>query len=241
MTNKPSPPVEELGPLDWRIAITDHAGRPTPEFQRRWNTQRGDNALISNITTGSGAPTNPPLQNGYEYIDIAATPPVIYVAVNGSWVKVGVYAFIQLTDTPHSYAGAAGEFVRVNLAGTGLEFSSVLNKFGAAFSSQDISTKPISTVIARFSSPIAWTLPAAPTGFVEGKVDVAPTVDTLLDLRKDGTSFGSAKWAAGTTVPTLICASSVSFAAGDYLDLATPANLNGMKGAFGLSIVGTNP
>lgn len=27
-----------IGPMDWRIGITDKQGRPTPEFQRRWNS-----------------------------------------------------------------------------------------------------------------------------------------------------------------------------------------------------------
>ena len=39
--------AQDTGPLDWRIAITDKAGRPTPEFQRRWAIQRNNNGLIT--------------------------------------------------------------------------------------------------------------------------------------------------------------------------------------------------
>src|SRR5579859_3210003 len=49
------PPVatpKDLGPLDCRTPIVDSAGRPSPEFQRRWQLQRGNNDLI-------GTPANP--------------------------------------------------------------------------------------------------------------------------------------------------------------------------------------
>lgn len=44
----------DLGPLDWRVAIVDSGGRPTPEFQRRWNTQRNNNTLIGSIGGTNG-------------------------------------------------------------------------------------------------------------------------------------------------------------------------------------------
>jgi hypothetical protein len=39
--------TNDLGPLDWRVSITDKEGRPSPEFQRRWNAQRRNNGLIA--------------------------------------------------------------------------------------------------------------------------------------------------------------------------------------------------
>lgn len=49
----------DLGPLDWRMAITDASGRPTPEFQRRWATQRTNNGLIvSKFIELEDAPTS---------------------------------------------------------------------------------------------------------------------------------------------------------------------------------------
>lgn len=42
--------VKDLGPLDWRVSIVDQAGKPSPEFQRRWNSQRSNNTLISTVT-----------------------------------------------------------------------------------------------------------------------------------------------------------------------------------------------
>lgn len=38
--------VENLGPLDWRIPIVTPEGRPTAEFQRRWEIQIGNDGEI---------------------------------------------------------------------------------------------------------------------------------------------------------------------------------------------------
>lgn len=81
---------KDTGPLDWRIAITDKAGRPTPEFQRRWAIQRANNNLIGSVTLGSGVPSNvPPPADGAEYIDISTTPFTLYVGSGGIWNQVG--------------------------------------------------------------------------------------------------------------------------------------------------------
>lgn len=81
--------VKPLGPLDWRIAITDGNGRPTPEFQRRWNLQRSNNDMIG-VTIGDGPPTSVPDTDGLEYLDATHIPPILYVSSEGSWLQVGV-------------------------------------------------------------------------------------------------------------------------------------------------------
>lgn len=112
----------DVGPLDWRIGITDKAGRPTPEFQRRWNLQRNNNTFIGGLAIGEGAPTGVPV-DGQGYVDISAHPPTLYIGSAGDWVIVGVLDFTDLKDVPHSYTGAALELVQVNSAATGLQFS----------------------------------------------------------------------------------------------------------------------
>lgn len=114
----------DIGPLDWRIAITDGNGKPTAEFQRRWNTQRNNNSLISTITVADTAPTTPVPADGNGYVNTATTPPTFYVSSDGQWVEIGVYQFIQLSDAPNSYTGANGNLVQVNSGATGLQFSS---------------------------------------------------------------------------------------------------------------------
>lgn len=117
------PLAKDLGPLDWRIAITDKNGRPTPEFQRRWNTQRSNNALIGTITFGSGAPPADPVpDDGALYVDDSGEPYTIYVGEDGEWHKSGVTLFTELTDVPHAYTASGSYIVRVKVDMTGLEF-----------------------------------------------------------------------------------------------------------------------
>lgn len=113
--------AQDTGPLDWRIAITDAAGRPTPEFQRRWAIQRANNALIGAVMTGAGAPITIP-EDGDEYIDVSVTPYVFYFGLNDTWHQVGVKFFLDLADVPHSYSGQGLKLVRVNSGATALEF-----------------------------------------------------------------------------------------------------------------------
>lgn len=127
-------PILDTGPLDWRIGIVDTNGRPTPEFQRRWNTQRQNNGLITPTTVAVGAPVSPAPADGSEYVDIGASPPALYVASSANWIKVGVYSFLQLSDVPHAYTSSANKLVQVNTGATGLVFtdtSHILDTIGA--------------------------------------------------------------------------------------------------------------
>ncbi len=111
----------------------------------------------------------------------------------------------------------------------------------ATYSSGDISTAALGAVIGRVPSGFSWTFPATtstPAGYCEGEVDTAPSAQTDFDLLKDGVSVGTARWAASSRTPVLIKASDTAFATGDYLDVKTPGNLNGMAGAWGLALIG---
>jgi hypothetical protein len=123
-----------IPPLDWRSSITDQGGRPTPAFQRAWNSQRSINAAAGTVTLGSGVPTVPPAADGSEYVDISTTPFTLYVGSDGSFHQTGVKIFTDLADVPHSYTGSSDFLLRVNSTGTGLEFvsiSSVLDGIGS--------------------------------------------------------------------------------------------------------------
>lgn len=122
--------VKDTGPLDWRIAIVSQDGRPTPEFQRRWATQRTNNSLIGAITLGMGIPTTVP-DDGAEYINIATTPYTLYVGNNSTWHQVGPIKFTDLADVPHSYVASAGKFAQVNAGATGLQFGSAVTSVTA--------------------------------------------------------------------------------------------------------------
>lgn len=113
--------AKDTGPLDWRIAIVDKSGRPTQEFQRRWATQRNNNALIGAVTLGLGAPTGTP-DDGAEYVDTSTTPFTVYFGKDGTWHKADVTKFIELTDVPSSYVGNSKKLLRVKSTEDKLEF-----------------------------------------------------------------------------------------------------------------------
>lgn len=112
---------KDLGPLTWNVAIVDKNGRPSPEFQRRWDTQRQNNALIGTITFGSGAPTGTP-EDGAEYVDTSTSPYTFYIGNGGTWHQTSASKFTDLLDAPHAYAGKTTDFVVVNSTEDGLEF-----------------------------------------------------------------------------------------------------------------------
>lgn len=88
---------KDTGPLVWNVPIVNKSGQPTPEFQRRWETQRQNNALIGTITFGSGAPTGTP-EDGAEYVDTSVTPYVFYIGSGGTWHQVGPKVLDDLQD-----------------------------------------------------------------------------------------------------------------------------------------------
>jgi hypothetical protein len=101
--------AKELGPLEWDVSIVDDAGRPTPEFQRRWNTQRQNNALIgAGVSIGSGPPPATPIpKDGQEYIDTSTSPFTLYGGSGGVWGQVGeVLNLIGATQGDLLYRGA---------------------------------------------------------------------------------------------------------------------------------------
>lgn len=125
MTTTPTSLVQNLGPLDWRVAIVDGKGRPTPEFQRRWQIQLANNQLIGFVAIGNGPPTTIPKSNGEAFVDVKSIPWTFYVSDNNAWHTVGVINFLDLKDAPHTYGGSADKLVQVNVGANGLVFASI--------------------------------------------------------------------------------------------------------------------
>jgi len=130
--------IRDLGPLTWNTPIVDtQTGRPSPEFQRKWEAQRANNTLLSTtlvLTFGTGAPTSVPKTN-LAYIDTSTTPYTFYISNANAWHQVSADKFTDLLDAPNSYAGSATKLVRVNATGTAVEFkdvSSILDGLGLA-------------------------------------------------------------------------------------------------------------
>lgn len=80
-----------------------------------------------------------------------------------------------------------------------------------------------SQVLLRFVAPRAVTLPAALTGSI-GKAGTAATAQTDLDVKLNGSSVGTVRFAADGTTASFIAAAEVDLAAGDVLTVVAPAS-----------------
>lgn len=172
--------VKDTGPLDWRIAIVGQDGRPTPEFQRRWATQRTNNGLIGTIAFGVGAPlATPKPDDGAEYVNTATTPYTVFLGNGGTWHQAGVVAFTDLTDAPHTYTANALALLRVKSTVNGVEFvtqSGALDSLGSPASGQ-LLQRGVST----------WAL-----------VTISTVLDTISSTRGTVLFRGASAWSALT-------------------------------------------
>jgi hypothetical protein len=111
--------------------------------------------------------------------------------------------------------------------------------WGFAFE-KDLAVATTGVALADFSSAVAWTLPASlPLCTVRLSDDgTAPSAQTDFDLRVDGVSVGTIRFAAGVKIASFIKASDTAVAAGGKVQIFPPSNLNGMTGRLYGSIVG---
>lgn len=82
------------------------------------------------------------------------------------------------------------------------------------------------------------TFPSSLTGSV-GKAKVAATAQTDFDIKKNGTSVGTMRFAAAATSASFIAASAISLAAGDTLEVVAPATPDATLSGVGFALQGT--
>lgn len=230
--------VKDTGPLTWNVPITDvKTGRPTPEFQRRWEQQRANNSLIGSVTLGSGAPVDP-APNGAQYIDTSVEPYVLYVGDGGVWHQVSARTFLDLMDTPSSYTADA--IVNVNGAGDALEFTmpSGFTANPTAVASDTAVNGSASTFMRSDAAPAVQLASSSQFGIV--KVDGTTITETGGVISSSGGGGGSGNVAV-TYFP------SGGFSANDTGAFATLANafipgeamqVDKVYGAFNNAVIG---
>lgn len=93
-------------------------------------------------------------------------------------------------------------------------------------------------VMLRYPMPRAVTFPA---GLTTSKMiaNTAATASTVFSLKKNGTEFGTATFAAAGTSATFAAALETSFAAGDILTIVAPATADATLADLGWAIVGS--
>lgn len=99
-------------------------------------------------------------------------------------------------------------------------------------------TIPASIDVMRYSVAIALDFEAGlPLSL--GRALVSPTADTDFTIKKNGSSIGTIRFEAGSPTSVLFTfASAVSFAAGDLLQITSPASPDATLADINFSIVG---
>jgi len=198
--------------------------------------------LRGNGTAGWNASTNEPKlasgqgQTGFVYkVIVAGTTTLDGISTwaendfayfdGDAWQRItrtggtGVETFLELLDTPDSYAGSSGYLVSVNVAENALEFTAppaapATPIYDVGFAYDGIATA--GAVIGRYIFPRAAYLASggAPS---QSKADVAATSEVIFSLEKNGTPFGTCTYTASSSTGVFAVASAVNFVQGDVV------------------------
>ena len=92
-------------------------------------------------------------------------------------------------------------------------------------------------IVMRVPIGRAFTFPSGMAASVGSSANAA-TAQADFDLKKNGVSFGTMRFAASDSTATFIAASATSFAAGDLLEIVAPAVQDGTLGNVGFYLKG---
>jgi hypothetical protein len=182
------------------------------------------------VTTGASTVTN--------YLDKRT-------GTQGSAVATGVMAVSHaditdwdeaVDDRVAALLQAAGLTLTYNDAGNLLTISLPTQPYdvGGAFGGKPAAN----AVLMRYPFPRSVTFPAGLTDS-QGVAVTGAAAQTDFDIRKNGTSVGTMRFAASATTATFIMASQTVFAAGDILTIVAPATPDTTLADLGWSLAGT--
>lgn len=97
--------------------------------------------------------------------------------------------------------------------------------------------KPTASQLRQWVAAHAFTFPSGLTGSV-AKAGTAATAQKDFDLKKNGTSFGTMRFAASATAATFIAASATAFAIGDVLTVTAPGSQDSTLANIAVNLVG---
>ena len=130
--------------------------------------------------------------------------------------------FLALTDTPSSFTGAGSKLVKVNSGATALEFVAVpALPYLLAFDAPGVPTASMVVFHHVFTQAVSF-VASLTDSYV--KAGTAATAQTDFDLKKNGSSIGTVRFAAAGTTATYVSISASSWVAGDILTLIAPAS-----------------
>ena len=129
--------------------------------------------------------------------------------------------FLALTDTPSSFTGAGSKLVKVNSGATALEFVAVpALPYLLSFDAPGVPTASMVVFHHVFTQAVSF-VASLTDSYV--KAGTAATAQTDFDLKKNGSSIGTVRFAAAGTTATYVSISASSWVAGDILTLIAPA------------------
>ena len=195
----------------------------------------GTIAAVLVIDMGAGWPSNE-LASGvswdefHTFLSLTDTPNSYsgagtkLVAVNSGATALEFVSrtFIGLTDVPSSFSGAGSKLVKVNSGATALEFVTVpALPYLLSFDAPGAPTASMIVFHHVFTQAVTF-VASLTDSYV--KAGTAATAQTDFDLKKNGSSIGTVRFAAAGTTASYVSISSSSWVAGDILTLVAPAS-----------------
>lgn len=186
------------------------------------------------IDMGAGWPSNA-LASGIawdefpSFLDLSDTPnsysgaatQIVRVNAAETALEFVDHTFLALTDTPSSFSGAGSKLVKVNSGATALEFVAVpALPYLLSFDAPGVPTASMVVFHHVFTQAVSF-VASLTDSYV--KAGTAATAQTDFDLKKNGSSIGTVRFAAAGTTASYVSISASSWGAGDILTLIAPA------------------
>lgn len=155
---------------------------------------------------------------------------------SGGWLRIepraGAMAYVADEDAYYKYSdGSPGSWDLLDIGG------------GASSQPYDIGAQiagapSASLVLLRYKFPRTVVFPAGLTDS-QGTAGTAATAQTDFDIRRNGVSVGTMRFAAAATSATFIAASQQTYNAGDILTLVAPASPDATLAGVSFVLAGT--
>jgi hypothetical protein len=175
--------------------------------------------VLGRKTAGAGDPEELTLSDLLDFIGSAAQGDILYRGAAG-WARLA--------------AGTSGQVLQTQGAAANPQWTSPPFDLTAFYPG----VPTASALVTRVPLARAVVFPASLTNSVF-KARVAATAQTDFDVQKNGSSFGTIRFAAAGTTATFIAASQTTFAAGDVLSIIAPTSPDATLADIGGVLVGT--
>lgn len=189
-----------------------------------------DSTNVTNLIAAAGAGT---------VTSVAMTVPAEFSIAGSPITTSGTLAVSKVAQSPNTvFAGPSGGSPTNDLPAFRALVAADLPSQPYDVGGGVAGVPAASTVIIRYPFPRTVAFPSSLTNS-RGVAAVAATAQTDFDILKNGSSFGTMRFAAAGTTASFISASGSTFAAGDILTVVAPASPDATLADVGFSLAGT--